>query len=117
MLLNRSRQPRRVSLDLQRLVESPGLETWGVAFRSRLVTRVSVRDVWAHAEVGRVVVSGPARVVSKKLKGESELAGAISANVGAHAAFMGVVSLCVADEIYPTLLPGLPDEEHRIWGE
>ena len=117
VLLNRSRQPQRISVKLQQLVESSGLESWGLAFGSRTVTRVSVRDVWEHAEVGRVAVSPPAKMLSRNLAGEVELVGEVGAWVGAHAAFMGVVTLCIADEIFPALLPGLPDEEHRVWGE
>jgi len=132
VLLNRSRRPQRISVTLLQLAGSQGLESWEAAFASRLVTRVSVRDVWKHAEVGREAVGGkvrahgeasqegattpPARAHALEQDGNNPLHGEISVEVGAHAAFMGVVSLCIADEVYPMLLPGVPDDEHRVWG-
>lgn len=99
-----------VLVTMRQLAESSGLESWAAALRKRVVARVLLRDLWKHQEIAHTAMRPPQTLA------DSEDFGRLSLEVGSHSAFMGVLSLCIADAVFPSLLPGDADEQHRVWG-
>lgn len=104
VFLNRSPRAQKMQVTIQALTQSSGLESWKTVFRDRMVAHMSVRDIWKHSELGVVPTDG-----AGKMQGNLEM------HVAARSAFMGVVTLCVADAIV-TPLPPEQAQDQVVWG-
>jgi len=104
VLLNRSMRAQKMQVTIRELTQSSGLERWGSVFRDRMVAHMAVRDVWKHLELGVVPTDGT-----------GNLSGKLEMEVGPCSAFLGVVTLCVADAIVQSL-SSEQVQHHVVWG-